>query len=187
MATAAPVTVMLIGVSVAVFAITTSAGLNTIAMDWGLVPARVVEGGAIWQPVTSIFLHGGLVHLGFNMLALWILGSQLEVIIGRGWYLATFFLSGLAGSALYVFVGMTFGNPYQPAIGASGAIFGLFGAMAVLAWRRRDTAAGRAMWRNIGGLIVLNIMITFTFPGIAWQAHIGGLIAGAAVMAVRKS
>ena len=87
-----------------------------------------VADGAYWQLVTSMFTHVQVVHIGFNMLALWVLGPQLELVVGRARFLALYFLSGLAGSALIYWAGpeYTLGGT----IGASGAVFGLMGALA---------------------------------------------------------
>ncbi|MCC7078566.1 MAG: rhomboid family intramembrane serine protease [Acidimicrobiia bacterium] len=174
----APVTMILIGINVVAFVLTLTAG-NSID-DGALVPAAVTEGGQWWRLLTSMFLHAGLMHIAFNMFALWVLGSQLEVAIGPWWYLAVFFVAGLAGGVVYV----ALAAPFAPAVGASGAVFGLFGAVGVLAWRRRHTPQGRALWRNIAVLLVINLVFTFAFPGIAWQAHVGGLVAGGALMAI---
>ncbi|MGI5166169.1 rhomboid family intramembrane serine protease [Spirillospora sp. CA-253888] len=133
-----------------------------------------VAEGEWWRPVTSIFLHQppdqglGPVHLLFNMWALWTLGPQLEALIGRGRFLALFMLSGIGGSALLMLV-----DPVQPAIGASGSIFGLFGAYFV--YRRRlgvPTA-------SIVLLLVLNLIITYGGRDfISWEGHLGGLVVG---------
>jgi len=133
-----------------------------------------VAGGAYWELLTSMFTHVSLLHIGFNMLALWLFGPQLEMLFGRTRYLALYFLSGLAGSA-FVY---GFSDPVVPTVGASGAIFGLFGAYLVVALKMR---------RNVSQMLILlglNAFITFTAGNISWQGHVGGFLAGAAIGAL---
>ncbi|MFB7596317.1 rhomboid family intramembrane serine protease [Streptomyces sp. NPDC056160] len=126
-----------------------------------------VADGQWYRLLTAMFLHGGYLHIAFNMLSLWWVGGPLEAALGRARYLALYFVSGLAGSALcYLVVA-----PNQASVGASGAIFGLFGALAVLMRRLRYDM------RPVIALLVINLLLTFR-GGIAWQAHIGGLVAG---------
>ncbi|WP_067489695.1 rhomboid family intramembrane serine protease [Actinomadura hibisca] len=141
-------------------------------------PLGVAE-GEWWRPVTSMFLHQppdegfGPAHILFNMWALWAVGSQLEVILGRWRFLALYMLAGLGGSTLLCLV-----SPATAAIGASGAIFGLFGAFFVYS-RKLGAPMGPIVF-----LLVLNLMITFGADGISWQAHIGGLVVGGLLAAV---
>ena len=132
--------------------------------------------GQWYRLITSAFLHPpglsglGPLHIVFNMWALIVVGPALERLLGRVRFLAVYLVSALGGSVLFYLVG----PPNVEALGASGAIFGLFGAWFVLARRLRlDT-------RQIVGLIVLNLVIWFVVPNIAWQAHVGGLMAGGA-------
>nr|WSY53319.1 rhomboid family intramembrane serine protease [Streptomyces sp. NBC_00886] len=130
-----------------------------------------VEGIAEGQPyrlLTAMFLHASPIHIIFNMLSLWWIGGPLEAALGRARYLALYFVSGLAGSALTYLIAA----PNQPSLGASGAIFGLFGATAVLMRRLRYDM------RPVIALLVINLIFTFGWANIAWQAHIGGLVAG---------
>ncbi|MGW2819999.1 rhomboid family intramembrane serine protease [Streptomyces sp. NPDC001443] len=134
-----------------------------------------VEGiaqGQWYRLLTSMFLHGGYVHILFNMLSLWWIGGPLEAALGRVRYLALYFVSGLAGSAFCYLIAA----PNQPSLGASGAIYGLFGAMVVLMRRLNYDM------RPMIALLVINLLFTFG-PGmnIAWQAHLGGLVAGVAI------
>lgn len=145
---------------------TIHAGIGVAAGDW-------------YRLLTSAFLHEppgsglGLTHIAFNMWALIIVGPSLERLLGRVRFLAVYLVSALAGSVFYYLLA----PPNGFAIGASGAIFGLFGAWFVLAKRLRlDT-------RQVVLLIVLNLGITFIVHGIAWQDHVGGLIAGTALTA----
>lgn len=129
-----------------------------------------------WRFFTAAFLHVGLLHLLMNMLALWMLGQALEPLLGRWRYLALYVLSAIGGSVglvLLVFNQLDF---ITPAVGASGAIFGLFGALFVLGKK------AHTQLRSITVLIVLNMAYGFVVPGIAWQAHLGGLVVGAIVM-----
>jgi membrane associated rhomboid family serine protease len=131
-----------------------------------------VSDGAYWQLVTSMFTHVQLWHIGFNMLALWVLGPQLEAAIGRWRFVALYFLSGLAGSAL-----VYWGD--RGAYGASGAIFGLMGALLVLAIKIRGDVRGVVTW------IAVNFVITFVFvSSISWEGHVGGFVGGTACGAV---
>jgi membrane associated rhomboid family serine protease len=131
-----------------------------------------VADGAYWQLVTSMFTHVQLWHIGFNMFALWILGPQLELAIGRSRFLALYFLSGLAGSAL-VFWGD------RGALGASGAIFGLMGALLVMAFKVGGDVRGILTW------IGINFVITFVFiNSISWEGHVGGFVGGTAIGAI---
>ena len=133
-----------------------------------------VVDGAYWQLVTSMFTHVQVIHIGFNMLALWVLGPQLELAFGRARFLALYFLSGLAGSALVYWAAPQYGAT----IGASGAIFGLMGALAVLALKVGGDFRGVLTW------IGINFVITFVVAGISWQGHVGGFIGGTAVGAI---
>ncbi len=136
----------------------------------------VVDGvsmGAWWQVITSGFTHVSVIHIGMNMLALYFLGPTLETVLGRARMLAIYVVSLLCGSAAV----MLFSNPHQQTLGASGAIFGLLGALMVVAYKVHGDL------RTIGMWLVLNLVITFTVPNISWQGHIGGLLGGALLTA----
>ncbi|MEV4921829.1 rhomboid family intramembrane serine protease [Streptomyces roseoverticillatus] len=133
-------------------------------------PQGVAE-GQWYRLVTAMFLHQAPMHIAFNMLSLWWIGPPLEAALGRARYLALYLLSGLGGSALTFVVA----DPRQPSLGASGAIFGLLGATAVIMRRLNYDM------RPVAALLVLNLIFTFTWHNIAWEAHIGGLVVGAAV------
>lgn len=140
-----------------------------------------------WRFLTAAFAHGNVTHILFNMLALWMVGAQyLERLLGPARYAAVYLVSALGGSVCYLL--MSFpprtaqdvpGSLWlQGAVGASGAVFGLFGALLVLNRHLGRSSAG--MYVTIG----LNAVIGFVVPNVAWQAHLGGLITGAAVAAV---
>ena len=125
--------------------------------------------GEPWRMVTSAFLHStNITHIAFNMYALWVLGHALEPAFGRARFLAVYLVSALAGS-----VGVLLLAPVDTAVvGASGAIFGLFGALFVVQKQRGGDL------RQIVVLLLINAALGFFIPNIAWQAHLGGLIAG---------
>jgi membrane associated rhomboid family serine protease len=133
-----------------------------------------VDDGALWQLVTSQFLHVQPWHIAGNMLCLWMLGPQLEAALGRTRFLALYLLSGLAGSVAVLWLS----NEIGLTLGASGAIFGLFGAFAVIAHK-----VGGDL-RSIGTVLLINLAITFAVPNISWQGHVGGLLGGAAIAAI---
>ncbi|MCU1574903.1 MAG: rhomboid family intrarane serine protease [Micrococcaceae bacterium] len=123
-----------------------------------------------WRMLTAAFLHSQnfLPHILFNMYALWILGNALEPVLGRARFLALYLISAFGGS-----VGVLLLSPLGvPVVGASGAIFGLFGALFVVQRQRGGDV------RQIVVLIAINAALGFFVAGIAWQAHLGGLLAG---------
>jgi membrane associated rhomboid family serine protease len=146
-------------------------GLNApggkLFVRW-LLFGPAVANGDWWRLITSMFLHAGLLHIAFNMLALWWLGSIVEQLLGHGRYLLLYFVSGLAGSA-----GALLAAPLGFTVGASGAIFGMLGSLLILEWLQTGTFAGPALT-----LIVINLAFSFTASGISWGGHIGGLVAG---------
>ena len=123
-----------------------------------------------YRLLTSAFLHDGPTHILFNMWALYVIGPALERWLGRTRFVALYLLSALGGSVLVYLL-----TPINvPTLGASGAIFGLFGATLVLSRKLNFDM------RWIVGLIVINLVITFVVPSISWQGHVGGLLTGAA-------
>jgi len=149
------------------------------ALDWAIPNGFVFQSFAYapfltesepWRMITSAFLHStDILHIAFNMYALWILGSALEPAFGRLRFTALYLISAFAGS-----VGVLLLSPIDtPVVGASGAVFGLFGALFVVQKKRGGDV------RQIIVLLVINAALGFIIPNIAWQAHLGGLIAGA--------
>jgi membrane associated rhomboid family serine protease len=141
--------------------------------QYALIPAAV-EDGQYARLITAAFLHANLLHLATNMITLLIVGVPLERVLRPARYLTVYMLSALGGSLLSVALSPQF----SIGVGASGAIFGLFGALVVLR-RRVGAEAG-----GLVALIGLNLVISFTLPNISWQAHIGGLVTGALVALV---
>jgi membrane associated rhomboid family serine protease len=121
-----------------------------------------------------MFLHAGLLHIGFNAYALWLFGSSVESTYGRTRFILIYFVAGfLASAASYAF-----GPVEALGVGASGAIFGIFGAFIAYNYRRRHLALAAANLRWAMTMILLNVLLAFGFPGIDWRAHLGGVIAG---------
>jgi membrane associated rhomboid family serine protease len=131
--------------------------------------APLVTSGEWWRLISAGFLHGSIIHLLFNVYILWVIGSQLESIVGNIKFIIIYFVSLLGGSvASYLF--SSFG---AYSIGASGAIFGLMGAMLVVGRKRNLDIS------QITTLVAINVVIGFVLSGIDWRAHLGGLAAGA--------
>ena len=172
------VTLTIIGLSIASFL------LQQAVPDWTTQLAFSPAAGEV-QPyrfLTAAFLHdrGNLLHIGFNMYALWLVGPYLEQSLGR-WRLVALYLLAAVGGSVGV---LLFASPVITAtsfawvsgvVGASGAVFGLFGAIVVVLRRLGRDA------RQIVVLIAINAVLGFVVPGIAWQAHLGGLVTGLAV------
>lgn len=164
-----------IGLAVFVYFISSFGGLRNTLYPLLWQDNALVAQGEWWRLFTPILLHASITHILFNMWALWVLGPQIERGVGT-WPFVTAFLASAAAGGAFMYV---MGGPNAPvAVGASGAIFGLFGIWVNWAIRRRNTIHGRALLRQIMFLLLLNAALPFIIRGIAWQAHLGGLIAG---------
>jgi len=171
----APVTKALIAINVAIYLITVEQGGGGLSnpggslfFRWILYGPLVIHGGW-YRLVTSMFLHASLLHIGFNMYALWVIGTPVEQYLGRARYLGLYLVSGLAGSA-----GALVLTPHSPTLGASGAVFGVLGSMMILEWQITGRLAGNALtW------IVINLVIDFVYNGFGGAISIGGHIGGA--------
>jgi membrane associated rhomboid family serine protease len=171
------VTTTIIGINVAVFVLGLVLGERELQGRFGDIAgapgAFGVADGEYYRLLTSAFLHAGVFHVLLNMLALAQLGPVLEAALGRLRFIALYVLSALGGSVLSYLLS----DPLQLGVGASGAIFGLFGAYYVVERRfGRDT-------RSIVTLLAINLVITFAIPIIDWRAHLGGLVTGAVLAA----
>jgi len=168
------VTYTLIGINLAVFLVQFTVGINAVAGDYGMWPVGIAVGVEWWRLVTAAFLHGSFLHIAFNMYVLFALGPTLERILGHSRYLILYVLAAIGGGvASYVFSDMR-----TVSVGASGAIFGLMGALVV---------AGRRLRYDVTQVLVLlgiNVVIGFIASGVDWRAHLGGLITGAIVAAI---
>lgn len=174
------VTKYLLGINIGVFLVTMLLPFYGVVKVFGLTPS-LFWAGAFWQPLSSMFMHGGLFHLLMNMMGLWSIGMFLERSIGSKYFLKLYFLSGFT-SALFVVLFQ--GNPSIPTVGASGAIFGLLGALAVL-YPNSPLVFFVFPVRARTAALVLGV-VSFLFAlsdggsGISHLGHLGGLLGGLA-------
>ena len=166
------ITFLLIGICIIMFFLTYFLGKNEIITYGGNIK-ELVKSGEYYRLLTCIFLHAGIIHIACNMYSLYVIGSQLESFFGKIRYLIIFLLSGICGSILSI----AFNNNDAISIGASGAIFGLLGAIVYFGYHYR-VYLGNALKNQIIPIIILNLSIGFLTPGIDNFAHIGGLIGG---------
>ncbi len=168
------VTYTLIGINLALYALgylITAAGGTSLLAEYGMWPVGIALLGEWWRLLTAAFLHSGLLHIGFNMYVLYLLGPPLERAFGTGRFLAVYLVAALGGSV----ASYATSAPNTLSVGASGAIFGLMAAFLVVGKRfRRDVS-------QVAFLLAINIVIGFVVPNIDWRAHLGGAAAGAAM------
>lgn len=171
-----PVTVGIIAISAGFFLLQRVQGANRLLEALVQSNPAIAQDGEWWRIFTAALLHSpiGFTHILFNMWALWVLGPQIERAVGKGPYIALYVAAAGVGGACFFHLG----GPLLEAVGASGAIFGLFGVWLNWGLRRRNTMQGRAILSQMGFLLAINAAIPFLLPGIAWEAHLGGLIAG---------
>ena len=171
-----PATLVLIGVNVIAFLLavaTGSGGLSsvsgTVFQNFSLLGFQVAD-GEWYRLITGGFLHAGFMHLAFNMFALYFLGKILEPSVGTVRFVMIYFACLLAGS----FGAILLSGSFTPTVGASGAVFGIFGAVFVIARGRglNDLA------REVGIILAINLALTFTISGISIGGHLGGVVSG---------
>ena len=168
-----PLTYSLMAVSILFFLISSIA--DKVFKAGVLDGCAVVVKGELYRLISSIFLHSGGTHIVMNMLSLYIVGKMVEKLFSKTAYLSLYFISAFFGAflSMYIHIGGV-------AVGASGAIFGLFGALAGFVFVHKDRLGGqfRAFMKDFGLLLLINLGIGFAFPSIDVSAHVGGLIAG---------
>jgi rhomboid protease GluP len=170
------VTYTLLGITVVVFLVQMATEFilgYDLASAVGLKVNDLIISGQVWRLFTPMFLHGSILHIGFNMYALFALGPALESYYGHGRFLTLYLLSGFAGNVL------SFLFSANPSLGASTAIFGLIGAEAIFLYRNRSLLGAQAQRAlgNVVFILVINLMLGFS-PGIDFWGHIGGLLGG---------
>lgn len=161
---------VLIGLNLLLFIVTLV--VPTLILLLGLIPAGILD--RPWTIITSIFLHGSIGHILANMITLYFFGRYLCALIGEKKFLTVYFVGGILGNILYIFLA----PPLSIAIGASGAIFALGGTLAVMRPKLRvfifPLPIPLPLWvAVIGGFLIISF-----FPNVAWQAHLGGLAFG---------
>jgi membrane associated rhomboid family serine protease len=144
---------------------------NEVVRFLGLNTAQLSQ--QPWTIITSVFVHGGFAHIIFNMISLYFLGSFFLRAAGEKSFLAVFFLGGLAGNLLFVLLA-----PFSIGIGASGAIFAIGGALAIMVPSVRVFIIPIPVPMPLWVAIIIFFFLSFLFSGIAWQAHLGGLLLG---------
>ncbi|MGQ9896745.1 MAG: rhomboid family intramembrane serine protease [Acidobacteriota bacterium] len=171
---------VLIGVNVAMFLLTAFAGGSTnpdVLTAFGACNRKLIDQGEMWRLVVPMFLHIGIIHLLANMYALWVLGPQLESLYGSARFTILYLLSGIGGFVASYF----FASPESIGAGASGALFGMFGALLVFVYKYRaeiPPMVRATMQRGIWLTLVINLIITFSIPFISRSGHVGGLLSG---------
>ena len=185
----APITKALIAINLAIYLVTAVQGAGLNNPNGALLSRFILVGSNVhgrffvpygdlahdhqwYRLVTAMFLHASILHIAFNMYALWVIGRPIEQYLGTARYVGLYFVSGLAGSA-----GALLQSPFTPVLGASGAIFGILGAMMILEWQVTGSLAGQA-----AALVAINLGLSFVIPGISWGGHVGGLIGGILIM-----
>lgn len=160
-------TYALIGIDVLMFLLQQAIG-PSIARELALWTGDVTQ--RPWTLVTAAFLHASWLHLATNMYALWLMGQYLEVQLGRARFVASYLVCALGGGVVYTL--LTSPQTLSFAVGASGAVFGLFGMVGVVLRRLGRSAQGIVV------VVAINAVLGFVIPNIAWQAHLGGLVTG---------
>ncbi|NFR88083.1 MULTISPECIES: rhomboid family intramembrane serine protease [unclassified Clostridium] len=172
------ITLILIAINVVIFLLTAFISGNILSINinvlinFGAKYNPLIYQGEIWRLITCAFLHGGITHLLFNMYALYILGPQVEKIFGIKKYLSIYFISAITSSLLGVVL-----NENSVSVGASGAIFGLLGAILAFSIKERHKVEKEYIL-NLIGIIILNLIIGFNISNIDNLGHIGGFIGG---------
>jgi len=181
-----PVVFSLIAINVTIFllGLASSQLENSLIVDFGAIRLGIyggeligIEAGEWWRGITAAFLHGGMMHILFNMYFLYIFGPRLERQVGSVAF-SGIYLASAAGGSLATYL---FGPVSTFSVGASGALFGLFGAWLYAAYRQRGSAAGSAMFNQLGGILLINMALPLFIPNIDWRAHLGGLLTGMVV------
>ncbi len=166
------ITYILIGICILMFFISGMGITDNIVFYYGVNQGLLVRYGQIYRLITSIFLHAGLVHIFFNMYSLYVVGTKIEDFFGKWKYIVIFLLSGICGNLLSIgFHSESF------SVGASGAIFGLFGALVYFGYTYRGYI-GSIIRSQILPIVIYNLFIGFFISGIDVAAHIGGLVGG---------
>jgi membrane associated rhomboid family serine protease len=149
--------------------------LTGLVRDGAIWPIAVSQGHEYWRLVSGAFLHGSILHIGVNMLSLWVLGNFIEAALGHVRMAIVYTVSMIVSSLGVVY----FSGPNDVTLGASGAIFGLFGALFAIGFKFGPR--GMELVKQNIGILIINLVITFAIPGISKAAHVAGLLSGFAL------
>lgn len=181
------ITNILIGINVLMYLITALVSKNLLdinsltLLSFGAKLNVLIDRGQVWRLLTCAFLHGGLLHITFNMYALKIIGAEAEYAFGKIKYIIIYLISAIGSSIFsYMF------NTASISVGASGAIFGLFGAMIIFGIRNKNKI-GKEYIINLAQVVIVNIIIGIILSNIDNSAHMGGLVFGAISALILKS
>jgi rhomboid protease GluP len=167
---------VLLALNIAIFIVPEVLGLSDVVAQWGMKENGAIKAGEYYRLLTAMFLHSGLTHIAFNAFALYSIGRDVERLYGTARFLAIYFLAGLGGGLL------SYALSPNPSVGASGAIFGLIGALGAFFYSTRRIF-GELSRQQLGSLMfitLINFGIGLTTPRIDNFAHLGGLVVGAA-------
>jgi rhomboid protease GluP len=167
-----PVVSTLLAINIIVYLVTLIPGIGEDVVAWGVSFNFLIANGEWWRIVTAMFLHGGFAHILFNAFSLFVFAPDLERLIGKGRFILIYFASGLAGNILtYIIQDYSYAS-----LGASGAIFGVFGAFAALVYYTRNNFP--QLKQVVLPLVIISVVMTFLSSGINVTAHLGGLVTG---------
>jgi len=167
-----PVVSTLIALNIMIYVLTILPIIGDFVFYFGLGSNRLISDGEWWRFVTPMFLHGGLLHLLFNMFSLYLFGPELEKLAGKVRFLTIYFMAGLFGTMVtFLLQDLDYNH-----VGASGAIYGIFGAFAALVYYARNTMP--QLKGIIVPIIVISVIMTFLQPNINITAHLTGLVVG---------
>ena len=184
------VTLLLIAINVAVYAVETfSSGLHfdissRVLVDMGaMYPPLIQSAGDLYRFITPMFLHLDLMHLAFNMVALYSVGALLEQVLGKANFIALYFIGGITGNVVSYLAGIYLEGGMAVSAGASTSVFGLFVATALLGVLHREGRTFFAEYsKGMWGVIAANVAYSFLVPGISISGHLGGALGGAIAM-----
>jgi membrane associated rhomboid family serine protease len=169
---------VIIGVTVIIF-ITTLINREVIYLRFGLIPALIGE--SPWTVFTYIFVHAGWYHIFFNMFTLYFFGTFVKSLLGETVFLVTYFIGGMVGGLFFLAFSIFTDNTFVTMVGASGAVYALGGLLMVMRPNTKVITFPIPIPMPLWVAILIGFVLISFFPGVAWQAHLGGLLFGAAV------
>lgn len=167
-----PIVSTIIAINFIVYILTILPVFGDFIFYAGMSVNYLISEGQWWRIITSVFIHGGFIHVLFNMFSLFLFGPELEKIAGKARFITIYLLAGIFGNVATVVTQ----DPLYASVGASGAIFGIFGAFSALVYYTRRTMP--QLKQIIMPLVVISVIITFLSPNVNIASHLGGLVTG---------